>query len=308
MKRLMSVILVLSLMLMLTSCLEIKKKRDRKEMLHIEEKVDMGERTVDISDGIENNGQSFSYSCDLDYDGIDDEISIEIIPSGEYEEVIKIVAGKNEIQFESFFASIKKVYSCDITEGDKTRDIAIITCEESGDPRLRILSYKNELQPYTFPDKYESDGEADCNWLGYACSYYFKVNDDDTLTIEEQTDSVGMWSVNKRYEFKDGVFKEIPYDKYVILPDFMSDREFFGENVTDEEKEKWKSGYIKAYIPFSNESISINEGEYIKPLYDNNKDRIYIEKESGETGYIDVGYDSSFERYAFNDMFFYLAG
>ena len=88
----------------------------------------------------------------------------------------------------------------------------------------------------------------------------------------------------------------------------MEKREYFGEEVTYEEKEKWKDGYIKAYCPYANESISIAEGEYIKPLYDNDKNRIYVEKETGETGFIDVGYDSGLDRDVFNEMFFYLAG
>ena len=308
MKRILSSILVLSLMLMLTACLEIEKKRDRKEMLNIEEKLDMGERTIDISKGIDNEGQSFSYNCDLDYDGNNENISINIVPVGEYEEVIEVVVGDKQIQFDSYFAHIEKVYSCDIVEDDKTRDIAIITNEESGDPRIRILSYKNDLQAYSFPNEYEESGIDDCRWLGYACSYYFKVNDDGTVTLEEQTNSVGMWSVNKKYELKDGAFEEVPYDKYIILPDFMEKREYFGEEVTYEEKEKWKDGYIKAYCPYANESISIAEGEYIKPLYDNDKNRIYVEKETGETGFIDVGYDSGLDRDVFNEMFFYLAG
>jgi hypothetical protein len=200
------------------------------------------------------------------------------------------------------------VYSCDIVEDDRTRDIAIITNEESGDPRIRILSYGNDLQPYSFYDEHSENGTVDCNWLGYACSYYFGVNDDSTITIEEQTNSVGMWSIYRKYELKDNVFEEIPYDKYVIVSDFMKNREYFDESVTEEEKDKWEKGYIMAYAPYSNESINIAEGEYIKPLYDNDKNRIYVEKENGETGYIDVGYGSSFNRDEFNFMYFYLAG
>lgn len=308
MKRILSITLVLSMVIMLTACLEIQKKRDRKEMLHIEEKLNMGERTIDISQGIENDGQSFSYLCDLDYDGNNESISINLVSEGENNEMLEVAIGDKQIQFDSYFSRIEKVYSCDIVEEDKTRDIAIITNEESGDPRIRILSYKNELQAYSFSNKYEEDGVDDCRWLGYACSYYFKVNDDGTISIEEQTNSAGMWSINKKYELKDGIFEEILYDKYIILPDFMEKRDYFGEDVTDEEKEKWKAGYIKAYCSYSNESISIEEGEYLKPLYDNDKNRIYIEKENGEAGFLDVSYNSDLDRSAFNDMFFYLAG
>lgn len=308
MKRVLSLTLVLLLMLMFSSCLEIEKKRDRKEMLHIEEKIDMGERTIDISAGIENEGKSFSYSCDLDYDGNEESISISIETGEENQEMAVIEVGDKTVSFDSYDGYIEKVYSCDIIEDDRTRDIAIITLEGSGDPRIRILSYKNDLEAYIFNDGYKEEDKSDYRWLGYTCNYYFEVSDEGNITVEEQTNSTGMWSVYKKYELVDGMFKEIHYDKYIIRPDFMAKMESFGENVTDEEKEKWKNGYIKAYTSYSNESILINEGEYIKPLYDNDKNKIYVEKEDGETGYINISYTSDFERDAFNEMFFYLAG
>lgn len=307
MKRILSLILVISMVLMLSACLEIKKKRDPKEMLNIEKKVDMGERTVDLSDNISENGDSFTHSCDLDYDGTNEKISIEIVEGDDYSQKLRVKIGEKSAEYECFDGVIEKVYSCDVAEDDKTRDIAIITREVSDDPRVRILSYGNELACYDFFNEYNESGKSDCVWIGYASAFYFRVND-DTITLEEQTKSAGMWSVYREYALEDGVFKEVPYKKYKILPDFMKSRQYFDDDVTEEEKEKWSDGYIKAYCHYSNESISIEEGEYIKPVYDNGKDRIYVEKENGESGYIDIGYDTPFDREEFNPMYFFLAG
>lgn len=317
MKRIFSALMIMVMAFLMTSCLEIEKKRDPKEMLEREEKLDMGERTTDISDGISDDKMSFSYSCDLDYDEKNEDILISIVNVEEYEQKIEISVGDRKTEFDCFGGTIEKVYSCDIKENDKTRDIAVITNEESDDPRIRILSYGDDLKAYEFYDKYSEAEINDNKWLGYASNYHFVVNADDndkneeenvTITLETQTNSLGMWSVSRKYELKDNIFEEIVYDKYSILPDFMQKMEHFDENVTEEEKEKWRSGYIKANVEYSNNSIIIEEGEYIKPLYDNDKDRIYVEKENGEEGYIDIGYSSDFPRDEFNHMFFFLAG
>lgn len=265
-------------------------------------------RTIDISEGVSDDGSSFYYSCDLNYDGVDENISMNVIWTGDYECYLELSIGDEDKELELIDGFIEKVYSCDINENDGIRDIAIITNEVSSDPRIRILSYSDGLEAYNFSEEYEYEEEiSDGKWIGYACSYYFNVNDDDTITIEEQTNSCGMWSVYRNYELNNGTFKEIIRDEYEILPDFM-EREYFPENISSEEKEKWKDGYVKAHCSYSNESISISEGEYIKPLYDDDNDKLYVEKENGETGYIDLYYNSGFNGFEFNEMFFYLAG
>lgn len=264
--------------------------------------------TSDISSGITNNSKEFFYQFDLDYDGQKEQITIKTPRLDNDEQVLVISAGDITKQYDMWDGHIASVYICDIEKKDNARDIAVITAEGSDDPRIRIFSYRKGLTPYSFICEHDTKKEEyDYKALGYAVSFYFNVNDDNTVTMEEQTNCAGMWSVYKNYKLnQNGAFEEIPRDKYDILPDFMERKEQWLD--TSAEKGMWQKGYIRAGVPYSNASISISEGEYIKPLYDDGKELLYVQKEDGSTGYINIGYDSFPERNEFNGAFFMLAG
>ncbi len=271
-------------------------------------------RTIDISKGISKNGESFSYSFDFDGDEIKEKIEMDLSTSeNEWEETLNVSVGEYSVTLDMLYGEIDAVYACDIDSEDGVYDLAIITIEASGDPRLRILKYNSELENYEFaslPNEYGEVGVYDDNWLGYAISYYFNVNDDDTITIEEQTPSYGMWSVYKTYKVDYITLEEIPPERYEILPDFM-EKAYLGD-MSGEELDMWKKGYIKAYCDYKNDSFEIKTGEYVKPIYDDGKNNIYIEKEDGTGGWMFIGIGENFTREfdpeKFNSHFFYLAG
>ncbi len=272
-----------------------------------EEKKPKKERTVDISSGIKENGYEFNYSFDLDFDGKDEEIKMEVLFD---EPELFVSIGDYNGSFEIFDGNIEKVYVTDIDEDDNKKDLVIYTCEVSGDPRIRILKFDENLTPYKFNSEYHDSLDfvlEDSRWTGYIDDYYFKVNDDDSITLKEQTDSLGMWTVYKSFALVDDAFEETVPEKYEILPENITVLVEYMEDIDEKEREMLKKGYLRAYATIELEDITINEGEYFKPVYDNGKDDIYIEKENGEEGWIYIGTEAV-ERRELHKYFFMLAG
>lgn len=267
-------------------------------------------RTVDISKGITDDGKSFSYSLDFDFDGENEDIEIDVLGSdnASWDNDMQVSVGEYSVKTDVDGASIRAVYACDIDINDNVRDLVIITNEMSDDPFVRIYKYDEYLPLYEFSIYEPWSGKEtvyDYNSIGYAVNLYFNVNEDDTITIEEQTPSMGMWSVYKTY-YRDGYgcFKEDKPEYYEILPDFMTDNYYYNNEMTGEEKEMWADGYIKAYTDYTSGDFTINEGEYFKVLCDDGDDNIYVEKEDGTSAWIVIDY----EMYSLNQYFFHLAG
>ena len=268
-------------------------------------------RTTNISTGISSDDLEFHYSYDFDADGNEEMIKIKCPEyTGEIldEQYIDVTIGDYHQKFDIFEGMLEEVYLCDMDINDGKKDLAIITCESSGDPRIRILSYAPNLPAYHFYSEWSDDAE-DCLWLGYTVNYYFNVNDDDTLTLEMQTSSEGMWTVYKTFvRDKSGVFAEEKPEYYEILPDFMEESYIYTDTfkqVKETEKEMWGKGYIKAYKTLKNKNFVINDGEYFKIPYDSGDNEIYIEKENGEAACVKLENDKF---YGLNEYFFYLAG
>lgn len=198
----------------------------------------MPNRTVDISSGISGDGLSFSYKFDFDFDGKKENVLMKVKGSYDSGQTLSVSVGKYAKNLEFFDGEIDAVYACDIDRNDNLCDLAIITMEMSGDPRLRILKYDPNLTPYKFYSDYDGSYMEE-NWLGYAVSYYFNINNDDTLTLEEQTSSYGMWSVYRKYRRNSaGAFVEVKPDKYNILPDFMNNQLTYDNDMDYEETVK----------------------------------------------------------------------
>jgi len=313
MKRIISILISLVAIITFTAC-SAKKEQNKIEDNKITNEIALLEGTIDVSDAIDNNGKNFSYYSDIDYDGEDDLIEMEVCRIEEtYTYYIDLKVGDKQSAIDLVEGCIQKVYLCDIDKTDGAQDIAILTMEVSDDPRLRIISYTDDLNCYQFAfEDYADDRKTyitDSNWIGYACSHYFNLNDDGTITIEEQTGVSGMWSVYRTYERNNhGIFKEIKPDKYEILPDFMENHAYYLGDVSNKESEMWEKGYILAYDSYENESIKIAKGEYFKPTHDDGKDKIYIEKENGEKGYLTLNFETYDEISVLNRDFFFLAG
>lgn len=316
MKKLLLILALMVTTLSVTSCTE---DTDRGKTNTPGEKNEVTKevypRTVDISSGIDGENETFDYSADFDFDGVEEEIEIRYddgnheyewlsdlnISIGDYEYTVEEVDGKY----------LWAVYLCDMNVEDGVRDLAVLTVEFSGDPCLRIFKFEEDLPRYEFMYKH-GDGKMESHGTGYAVTPYFNVNDDDTLTIEEQTDSHGMWSVYRDYKLNnDGAYEEIKKDEYEVLPDFMeqydSPNDRYSGDVDKKEKNMWKKGYIMAHTDYISNGFTINEGEYIKVLLDDCNNNIFVEKENGDAGWISIDY-SEFKWQEFNQFFFAVAG
>ena len=308
MKKIISCILILAFVFSFSSC-TIKEKEESAE------KEYNYPRTEDVSSEISDNSEEFSYSADMDFDGKKEDIRIRYETSNsQYEwcSDMKITMADYECTITEIEGrDIWAVYVCDMDTNDGVRDLAVITVEGSGDPVLRIFKYKNDLPLYKFKNKYGGE-DMDCTGTGYAITPYFNVNDDDTFTLEEQTDSYGMWSVYKTYKpDSQGVYAEVEADIYDVLPDFMerynNPEDIMMGEVEEKEKEMWKKGYIKAHCDYTSNDFTISEGEYLKVVLDDGNNNIFVEKENGESGWMNIDFDA-FDRDAFNRYFFFLAG
>lgn len=266
-------------------------------------------RSQDVSDSITDNGKTFySHNMDFDSDGENEVVSMDVVPGDEieWEAKLKITAGDFNTELPMIDGRIDAVYRCDIDTKDGVWDLAIITNEASGDPRIRIIKYAEGLPLYEFKLNDDS-GIQDDLWLGYAVSYHFDINTADTITLEMQTPSYGMWSVYRSFKRnQNGVFEEVIPEQYDILPDFME--KAYTENLSGDELEMWNKGYIKAHCDYEYDNFKIKNGEFLKPLYDGGNNKIYVEKENGEGGWISSDFSQGYNLSMLNQNFFFLAG
>ncbi|MBQ7975927.1 MAG: hypothetical protein IJ300_09615 [Clostridia bacterium] len=266
-------------------------------------------RVRDASGSITDNGKTFySHNIDLDFDGKNEVISMDVVPNDEieWEAILNITAGDFKTELPMIDGSIDAVYTCDIDTEDGVLDLAIITNEVSDDPRIRIVKYAEDMPLYQFSLN-DDGGIYDELWLGYAISYDFRILDNDAIVLEMQTPSYGMWSVLRTFERNDnGVFHEVIKDRYEILPDFME--KAYTENFSEDELAMWEKGYIKANCDYKYEDFEVTSGEYVKPIYDDGNNKVYVEKEDGTGGWISIDYAQGYNPAEFNQNFFFLAG
>lgn len=266
-------------------------------------------RTIDVSGSITDNGRAFySHNIDLDFDGENETIAMDIVMNEEmpWEASLNITVGEFLTSLPMIDGMIDAVYSCDIDSKDGVRDLAIVTNEASDDPRIRIIKYAEDMPLYQF--KLNDDGGIyDELWLGYTVSYYFNILENDQLVLEMQTPSYGMWSVYRTFQRNEnGLFEEVIPDRYQILSDFME--KAYTEDLGGHELDMWQKGYIMAHCDYEYEGFEIKEGEFLKPLYDDGNNKIYVEKEDGTGGWISSDYALGYNLSMLNKNFFFLAG
>lgn len=268
----------------------------------------------DISEGIFSSNDIynnyFNYYYDMDFDGNNELISINVISTNYSGDTLDITLGNYNTKIEGDSISIEKVYVCDMNTSDNVFDIAVITTEMSDDPRIHILKYSPDLEKYNFEyfSEYENQTVVqDCRWLGYA-KLKFDIDSDGIIHMNEQTNSYGMWTLDIRYKFKDNLIIEMPMETYDIPSDHVAN---LLENIADisyDEKQMSKQGYLKAQCDFTSGEFSIRKGEYFKPLYDNNRGKIYLEKQNRDGGWIDNNYENYMKNSQLHNYFFAVAG
>ncbi|MBE7029782.1 MAG: hypothetical protein E7405_06025 [Ruminococcaceae bacterium] len=266
-------------------------------------------RVRDTSGCITDNGSGFySNNMDLDHDGENETITMEVVTDGKmpWEASLNITAGEFSTSLPMIDGMIDAVYSCDIDTEDGVSDLAIITNEVSDDPRIRIIKYAENMPLYQF-NLNDEVGINDELWLGYAISYYFNILENDQLVLEMQTPSYGMWSVYRYFQRNEnGVFEEVIKEHYDILPDFME--RAYTKDFSEHELDMWQKGYITAHCDYKYEDFEIKEGEFFKPLYDDGKNKLFVEKENGTDGWISLDYAQGYDPSMLNPNFFFLAG
>ncbi len=289
MKKLCKMGMAMLLFLCLTACATLPKQQcDNKKQTH--------PRVVKLFAPEAADNVNYQGNYDFDADGQPEEIELAIssVTDPWYDETI---AG---------------VYAFDMDTSDGLLDLGVVTVEYSADPALRIFRYNADLTQHSFASyNHDENGYTepfDRFGLGYAINYYFAFDDAGVLTVESQTESSGMWSIYKTYKADaNGVWTEVLKEKYEILPDFFTMHAKGWHPEEPAEAEMWHKGYVKAYIDYSNSEMTLKAGEYFKPLYDDRKNNIYIEKENGEGGWMNIDY-TSFNREALNTYFFSVAG
>jgi len=291
---------------------EVEEPKDKEKVS--KPKENKGARTIDITEGLAEDGLSFDYDYDMDFDGSKEKIHIEAEGFETWgdstDDNLKVTLGEYTGDFEIWEGTIKKVYACDLDAKDGLMELAIFTNEVSDDPRVRILKYDSDLTPamFRFEDFEGNIRIDDCNWIGYAFTYYLNVLGDYVFTLEEQTQSAGMWSVYRTYELKDGAYEVIPETNREVLHNFVEESYGSFGPVVPEELEKWKEGhYIKAYVEYPGDGITLYPGDYFKVVLDDDNHNIMVEKETGEKGWINISYENPL-RDKLNMNYFYLAG
>ena len=264
-------------------------------------KTNPPEKMIKISDGINPEHTDLNYSYDMDSDGTEEIIKINTASdNGQFTEV---TIGDYVQKFSVENGTLADVYICDANTNDNLKSLAFITEEAHDFITLRILSYEPGLPAYHF---YDESGEKR-DFL-YMQGIYFNVNEDSSVTLSTCTSvPMGYWEVLRTYSLNDsGVFAENKPKSYKIRHDFneenyeewynsVKDIYFSNKDITEKDREMLSKGYIKAHSKLSADNIVIEEGEYFKAPYDDGKDKVYIEKENGETAWVlykseDFGY------------------
>ncbi len=253
---------------------------------------------------------NFTGSYDFDFDGISEKVSIEITsPTDDtwIDQTTRITIGNKSTVIDTTGAEIDAVYACDIDKTDGHMDLAVIMTEYSGDPNLRIFKYIDGLGRYEFQIEgwegkiYQYDNYG----TGYIDNCYFNVNDDDSISLECQTSSPGMWDVIRTFYRDDyNVFVELKPSFYTVLPNFMTGRQSFYPEIDAYEESMWHKGYIKAHQTYLSNGFTIYSGEYFKVIYDDGNSCLFIQKQNGQSGWIYIDYNM----YSINPNFFYMAG
>lgn len=270
----------------------------------------------------DGKAESLDLSYDLTGDGVKDDIKIAL--TEDY--YINVAAGESEISLgygEAYY--IDKVYAIDVDTEEKGKELVLISEEVSSDMMLRVLKPEGDtFRLYEFESIDSYSGEPYL-WDTLSVGYEPEILFENGILKTSERGRTGMWCVEAEYVFDGNKFTEVEMDeRRVVRSSFegiFSITEDYGaeliENgyVKDEaELENLKEGYATSHANFENYGevpehenvISLDAGDVFKVTKEDSEGFIYIEKKTGESGWIYLGSYSD-NRYEVSEITFFLA-
>ena len=270
----------------------------------------------------ENPGADTEATVMFELDGKEREIKASV--TEDY--YISVSSGDAEIKLgygEAYY--IYKIYGIDIDKNDKKKELVIITDEVSSDVMLRILRLEDgvfTLLNFENTDVYSGETYIhDTLSVGYGAEVEIEGN----MLKTSKRGRYGMWSVEAEYTFDGDEFTEdMMNEKEIVASSFdgavrMANEEGIslvekGYLKSEEELSNLKEGYVTARADYANygevpdfESIiEIKTGDAFKVIKENSDGFVFIEKKSGESGWIYMG-DFRDNRHEVSEIAFYMA-
>ena len=275
----------------------------------VEKRIEkLGKDILKFEENWEKCIKTWTGAYDFDFDGIPEEIFVEIKDTDGVrkgldsdDSFVKVSVGGKTVEFRSYITGLRHIAVCDLNLNDGTKDLGIMFRTDTSAVYC-FYKYGETLQSYKF-GKNTSIGSR---------LYYDYELENDELKIKMDSDTGYMWPIDVTYVKSDTddllfVKKGVPY--YEIPKSYMGDTprvSDIGREIDAVEKEMWKKGYIKARCDgdYIGENIIIKSGEYFKVMYDSGNGYVFIEKLSGESGWIYVRH--SVNGNWLNDSFFYI--
>lgn len=259
----------------------------------------------------ENDGkaESLDLSYDLTGDGMEDDIKIAL--TEDY--YIKVAMGESEISLgygEAYY--IDKVYAIDLDTKEKGLELVLISEEVSSDMMMRVLKPEGDtFRLYEFESVDTYSGEPylwDTLSVGFEPEISFKGG---VLKTSERG-RYGMWCVEAEYVFDGEKFTEVEMEeRKVVRPSYNSE---WWPDLSDEDKKAMDEGYVIAKADFENygdvpehdDMADLKAGDLFKITKEDSEGFVFIEKKSGESGWIYMGSFAD-NRYDVSEMAFFLA-
>ncbi|MBQ2941127.1 MAG: SH3 domain-containing protein [Clostridia bacterium] len=257
----------------------------------------------------DGKAESLDLSYDLTGDGMEDDIKIAL--TEDY--YIKVAVGESEISLgygEAYY--IDKVYAIDLDTKEKGLELVLISEEVSSDMMMRVLKPEGDtFRLYEFESVDTYSGEPylwDTLSVGFEPEISFKGG---VLKTSERG-RTGMWCVEAEYVFDGEKFTEVEMEeRKVVRPSYNSE---WWPDLSDEDKKAMDEGYVIAKADFENygdvpehdDMADLKAGDWFKITKEDSEGFVFIEKKSGESGWIYMG-NFADNRYDVSEMVFFLA-
>ena len=257
----------------------------------------------------DGKAESLDLSYDLTGDGMEDDIKIAL--TEDY--YIKVAVGESEISLgygEAYY--IDKVYAIDLDTKEKGLELVLISEEVSSDMMMRVLKPEGDtFRLYEFESVDTYSGEPylwDTLSVGFEPEISFKGG---VLKTSERG-RTGMWCVEAEYVFDGEKFTEVEMEeRKVVRPSYNSE---WWPDLSDEDKKAMDEGYVIAKADFENygdvpehdDMADLKAGDWFKITKEDSEGFVFIEKKSGESGWIYMG-NFADNRYDVSEMVFFIA-
>ena len=262
----------------------------------------------------ENEGKIKKVKVDLSYDltgdGTEDAINVRL--TDDY--FIEVTCGESKISLgygEAYY--IDKVYAIDLDTKEKGKELVLISEEVSSDMMMRVLKPEGEtVRLYEFESVDAYSGEP-YMWDTLSVGYEPEISFKGGVLKTSERGRTGMWCVEAEYTFDGEKFTEVEMEeRAVVRPSY--DEEWIIAEPWGETGKALSEGYVIAHADFENygevpehkDVISLKAGDWFKITKEDSEGFVFIEKKSGESGWIYLG-DFLDNRYEVSEMVFFLA-